>query len=69
MTQMDTARRNVVDTVSSLSAIAEENAASTEECSASVSSITAIAGSIEDASKELHEIADGLNADIGKFSY
>ena len=69
MTQMDTARRNVVDTVSSLSAIAEENAASTEECSASVSSITAIAGSIEDASKELHKIADGLNADIGKFSY
>lgn len=32
-------------------------------------SITAIAGSIEDASKELHEIADGLNADIGKFTY
>ena len=69
MTQMDTARRNVVDTVSSLSAIAEENAASTEECSASVSSITSIAESIEDASKELHEIADGLNSDIGKFSY
>lgn len=69
MTQMDTARRNVVDTVSSLSAIAEENAASTEECSASVSSITSIAESIEAASKELHEIADGLNSDIGKFSY
>ena len=69
MTQMDTARRNVVDTVSSLSAIAEENAASTEECSASVSSITSIAESIEAASKELYEIADGLNSDIGKFSY
>lgn len=57
------------DSLSMQLKIAEENAASTEECSASVSSITSIAESIEDASKELHEIADGLNSDIGKFSY
>lgn len=69
MKQMDDARKNVVETVSSLSAIAQENAASTEESSASVSSITTIADEIEESSGDLKNIAKELDNDMNMFRY
>lgn len=69
MKQMDEARKNVVETVSSLSAIAQENAASTEESSASVSSITTIADEIEESSGDLKNIAKELDNDMNMFRY
>jgi len=69
MNKMDEARKKVVETVSSLSAIAQENAASTEESSASVSSITSIADEIEESSGDLKDIAKLLDEDMNKFKY
>ena len=69
MKQMDEARKNVVETVSSLSAIAQENAASTEESSALVSSITTIADEIEESSGDLKNIAQELDNDMNMFRY
>ncbi|MDD6380362.1 MAG: methyl-accepting chemotaxis protein [Lachnospiraceae bacterium] len=69
MKQMDEARKNVVETVSNLSAIAQENAASTEESSASVSSITTIADEIEESSGDLKNIAKELDNDMNRFRY
>ncbi len=67
--QMDTARVSVVDTVSNLSAIAEENAASTQQSSASVSAITGIANQIEDSSTDLKKIAEILDDKMRAFKY
>ena len=61
---MDEARVNVVDTVQNLTAIAEENAASTQESSASVTSITGIAVNIEQSSGDLKQIAMDLDEDM-----
>ncbi len=69
MKQMDSARKIVVETVSSLSAIAQENAASTEESSASVSSITTIADEIEESSGDLKNIASELDDSMKQFKY
>ena len=69
VSQMDTARVSVVDTVSNLSAIAEENAASTQESSASVSAITGIANEIEDSSTDLKKIAEVLDDKMRAFKY
>ncbi|MDD6550544.1 MAG: methyl-accepting chemotaxis protein [Lachnospiraceae bacterium] len=69
MKQMDSARKKVVETVSSLSAIAQENAASTEESSASVSSITTIADEIQESSGDLKDIATKLDDDMKQFRY
>ena len=66
---MDTARVSVVDTVSNLSAIAEENAASTQQSSASVSAITGIANQIEDSSTDLKKIAEILDDKMRAFKY
>ena len=69
MNDMDVARKKVVETVSSLSAIAQENAASTEQSSASVSSITTIANEIEEASGDMNNIASKLDESMQKFKY
>ena len=66
---MDEARVNVVDTVQNLTAIAEENAASTQESSASVTSITGIAVNIEQSSGDLKQIAMDLDEDMKEFKY
>ena len=66
---MDQARVNVVDTVQNLTAIAEENAASTQESSASVTSITGIAADIEQSSGDLKQIARDLDEDMKEFKY
>ena len=67
MRDMDLARAEVVDTVESLSAIAEENAASTQESSASVTQINEIAGDIRESSGNLRDIAEVLRNNMNEF--
>ncbi len=66
---MDEARIHVVDTVQSLTAIAEENAASTQESSASVTTISGIALDIEQNSGDLKDIAQALEDNMNQFKY
>ena len=66
---MDDARTHVVDTVQNLTAIAEENAAGTEETSASVSSISTVAEEIEGGSRALSEIAKELDDEVNRFTF
>lgn len=65
--QLDDARVKVVDVVQNLTAIAEENAASTEETSASASEVGAIMGTISDNAQQLNTIADELKNKIKQF--
>lgn len=65
--QLDEARVKVVDVVQNLTAIAEENAASTEETSASASEVGAIMENISDNAKQLNVIADELKESISQF--
>ena len=65
--QLDDARVMVVDVVQNLTAIAEENAASTEETSASASEVGAIMGTISDNAQQLNTIADELKNSIKQF--
>ncbi len=65
--EMDHARVNVVDVVNSLTAIAEENAAATEETSASVVEVTSIVADIADKANGLNAIAEELEEKIGIF--
>ncbi len=69
MKEMDGARVSVVDTVQNLTAIAQENAASTEESSASVTNINNIAANIGDDSARLNSIAATLGDTVAKFKY
>ena len=66
---MDQARIAVVDTVSNLSAIAEETAASTQESSASVTSITGIADEMQISSEDMRKIAEDLDQRMAAFKY
>lgn len=65
--ELNESRIKVVDIVQDLTAIAEENAASTQETSASSAEVGAIMGNISDNAKHLNEIADELNTNIGHF--
>ena len=65
--ELDEARVKVVDVVQNLTAIAEENAASTEETSASATEMGAIMGSVDSNARELNEVADELHNTIAKF--
>lgn len=67
MNQIDQARGNVVDVVSNLTAIAEENAASTEETSASVTEVGGHMNVISENSGELRNIADKLKEEMEAF--
>lgn len=64
--QLDEARVKVVDIVQSLTAIAEQNAASTEETSASAVEVGAIMQDIAANARKLDEIEDLLYASISK---
>ena len=64
---LDEARVSVVDVVQNLTAIAEENAASTQQTSASASNFTTLVGSIKDETVTLKEIADGIEKSVGQF--
>lgn len=65
--EMDRTRVNVVDVVNNLTAIAEENAAATEETSASVVEVTSIVSDIADKANGLNAIAEELEEKIGIF--
>lgn len=64
---MDTSRVKVVDLVQSLSAIAEENAASSEETSASVTQVSEIVAGISDNAGKLKSISGQLEEVVKKF--
>lgn len=65
--ELNESRIKVVDIVQDLTAIAEENAASTQETSASSAEVGAIMENISDNTKHLNEIADELKNNIGHF--
>ena len=64
---MDIARSKVIDGVQSLTAIAQENAASTEETSASVTEVSAIVNGISEKSGELRRVAQELENSMSVF--
>ncbi|MBQ3496945.1 MAG: methyl-accepting chemotaxis protein, partial [Oscillospiraceae bacterium] len=65
--EMDSARQNVVGVVNNLSAIAEENAAATEQSATSVSEVSAIVEDIASKADELNAIAEQLESQISVF--
>ena len=65
--EMDSARQNVVDVVNNLSAIAEENAAATEQSAMSVSEVSSIVEDIASKSDELNTIAAELESQVSVF--
>lgn len=65
--ELDEARVKVVDVVQNLTAIAQENAASTEETSASATEMSAIMESIDGNARDLNQVADQLHTTISKF--
>lgn len=65
--QLNAARNNVVDVVQSLTAIAEENAASTQETSAAVNEVANIMQEFSAHAAKLQEIAHTLEANVDIF--
>ena len=66
--KMDRSRIEVVDVATNLSAIAQQNAASTEETSASVSFINESMLDLADMAKKLEELAHSIDAEISGFT-
>jgi len=66
-TAMETKKAEIMDTIQNLSAIAEENAASTEQAAASVQEQSSSMTEIVSASRSLSELAEELNNSIMKF--
>ncbi len=66
-TSLDEARVSVVDVVQNLTAIAEENAASTQQTSASAQNFSSLVGSIQGETVMLKEVADGIQKSVGRF--
>ncbi|WP_022748690.1 methyl-accepting chemotaxis protein [Lachnobacterium bovis] len=65
--ELDEARGNIIDTVQNLTAIAEENAAGTEQTSAAVIEADAIMKDIAKSAQELKDIANILDTSMKKF--
>lgn len=65
---MDQARVNVVDIVQNLTAIAEQNAAGTEEASASVTEVSTVVDDISKNAKQLLDVAEVIDQHMKKFS-
>ncbi|MCF0131601.1 MAG: methyl-accepting chemotaxis protein [Pseudobutyrivibrio sp.] len=65
--KLDDTRNSIVDAVQSLSCIAQENAASTQETSASMVEINSVLQQITDDSSDLRNIAASMDATIQKF--
>lgn len=65
--ELDEARVNVVDVVSSLTAIAEQNAAATEETSAAVVEVASIVTGIAEQAQALDEIAKEMEEKMDIF--
>ena len=66
--ELDSARKVVVDAVSSLTSIAEENAASTEETSASTSLVNEMMSDVSGISTRVSEAAKEIKNDVGAFT-
>ena len=64
---LDEAKGRVIMSVESLSAIAEENAASTQETAASAEELTATIGEIKNATSRLNQVADDLTTQTNRF--
>ena len=67
-TQLDKARGDVVDVVQNLTAIAQQNAASTEETSASVMEVRNVMQEIMENANRLKEIASILEENMNSFT-
>lgn len=67
--KLDEARVKVVDVVQNLTAIAEENAASTEETSATVAEVGSIMTNMSDNAHQLYRIANEIDEDVKQFHF
>ena len=67
MEKIDSTRISVVDSVQNLTSLAEENAAGTEETSASVTEVGEHMSRIAQTAGELRQIADGLQKEMEVF--
>ncbi|MEG0961334.1 MAG: methyl-accepting chemotaxis protein [Lachnospiraceae bacterium] len=65
--QLNSTRNNVVDAVQSLTAIAQQNAASTEETSAAVIEVSEVMQNITEHAQQLQEIASILEKNVTTF--
>ncbi|SHL11046.1 methyl-accepting chemotaxis sensory transducer with Cache sensor [Anaerocolumna jejuensis DSM 15929] len=65
--EMEQVKLGIIETMESLSAIAEEDSASTEELSAAMEEQTASLEEIADSSKTMDELAVKLESVVGKF--
>ena len=65
--QLDKARAAVTDTVQNLSAIAEENAASSQECSASVTEVCNIMDRVTADAVKLKDISKVIDDQLKEF--
>lgn len=63
----DNSRTQVIDVISNLSAISEENAASAQETTASMQELNSTIGKMAQEATKLKEIASGLNQDMSFF--
>lgn len=66
---LNEARVSVTDTVQNLTAIAEENAASTQQSAASVTQVNDVIQGIANDARALQGIADSMNQSINIFKY
>jgi methyl-accepting chemotaxis protein len=65
--QLTTVRKNVIDLITSLSAVSEENAASTEETSAASAELTSAMNNVEEEISVLQKLAEDLAKSIKIF--
>lgn len=65
--EMNHSRREVVDVVSNLSAISEQNAASTQETSASLTEVNSMLETVKGSGAKISEIAAKIDKNIGAF--
>lgn len=65
--ECDTARVKVTDVIENLSAVSEENAASTQQTNSSMQELNSTINQLADAAKDLKNISDALSSDIAFF--
>lgn len=63
----DTSRVQVVDVIANLSAISEQNAASTQETTASMEELNATINMLADAANNLKGLSESLNDEMSFF--
>ena len=64
----DEASKTIQDTISSLSSISEENAASSEETKASMNELSDTVGQLSDKASDLNDVAKGLEKEMEFFA-